>query len=204
MTGFDMSDTIAPKSDQLDAVDLLTGPKTFTITGVSRGNSEQPVEIALAEFPRPWRPGLSMRRVLVSCWGKDASEYVGRRVTLFCDPDVQFGGAAVGGTRIKALSHIDKPKQVPLLVKRGKSAIFTVQPLIEAPAPTQRSTGGITQAQLASLAEALKSAGIIDRDSGLAYVSQEIGREITASKELTYDEAASVIDGLRALSDGAS
>jgi hypothetical protein len=72
-----------------------------------------------------------MRRVLVSAWGKDASAYVGRRVTLFCDPDVRFGGQAVGGTRIAALSHIDKPKQVPLLISRGKSAIFVVQPLAE-------------------------------------------------------------------------
>ena len=125
----DLSETIAPKSDQLDAVDLLCGPRTFTIERVSRNNDEQPINIHLAEFPRPWRPGLSMRRVLVSCWGKDAATYVGRRVTLYCDPDVQFGGAAVGGTRIAALSHIDKPKQVPLLIKRGKSAIFVVQPL---------------------------------------------------------------------------
>lgn len=129
----DLSDTIQPKSDQLDAIDLLTGDRTFTIERVSRGNDEQPVQFHLAEFPRPWRPGLSMRRVLVACWGADAATYVGRRVTLYCDPDVQFGGAAVGGTRIRALSHIDKPKQVPLLIKRGKSAIFVVQPLADEP-----------------------------------------------------------------------
>jgi len=130
----DISDTLAPKSDQLDAVDLLSGPRTFTIERVSKGNDEQPVQIHLAGFPRPWRPGLSMRRVLVAAWGKDAATYVGRRVTLYCDPDVQFGGAAVGGTRIRALSHIDKPKQVPLLVSRGKSAIFVVKPLADEPA----------------------------------------------------------------------
>ena len=130
----DISDTLAPKSDQLDAVDLLSGPRTFTIERVSKGNDEQPVQIHLAGFPRPWRPGLSMRRVLVAAWGKDAATYVGRRVTLYCDPDVQFGGAAVGGTRIRALSHIDKPKQVPLLIKRGKSAIFVVKPLADEPA----------------------------------------------------------------------
>jgi len=137
MTGLDMSDTIAPKSDQLDAVDLLGGDRTFTIERVTRNNDEQPFNFHLAEFPRPWRPGLSMRRVLMACWGKDAATYVGRRVTLYCDPDVQFGGMAVGGTRIRALSHIDKPKQVPLLIKRGKSAMFTVQPLPDAPPPRQ-------------------------------------------------------------------
>ena len=136
----DLTDTIAPTSDQLDAVDLLSGPRTFTIAEVSKGNVEQPVNIRLAEFPRVWRPGKSMRRVLVAAWGPDASTYVGRRVRLYCDPNVKFGGAAVGGTRISHLSHIDKRLSVPLLVTRGKSAIFTVEPLRDdAPPPTERA-----------------------------------------------------------------
>lgn len=136
----DIGDTIAPTSDQLDAVDLLTGPRTFTIKAVRGGNAEQqPVQIDLAEFPRPWRPGKSMRRVLVACWGPDASVYVGRRVMLYCDPNVKFGGEAIGGTRISHLSHIDKPARVPLLVTRGKSAIFTVQPLADTRPATQPS-----------------------------------------------------------------
>ncbi len=128
----DLSDTIAPTSDQLDAVDLLGGPRTFTIEKVSAGNAEQPVNIKLAEFPRVWRPGKSMRRVLVACWGPDAATYVGRRVTLFCDTTVRFGGQEVGGTRISHLSHIEKPQKVALLVTRGKSAMYVVQPLVEA------------------------------------------------------------------------
>jgi hypothetical protein len=132
----DLSETIAPTSDQLDAVDLLGGPRTFTIDRVSAGNDEQPVNIKLAEFPRVWRPGKSMRRVLVACWGPDAAAYVGRRVTLFCDTSVRFGGQEVGGTRISHLSHIDKPQKVALLVTRGKSAMYVVQPLVETATPT--------------------------------------------------------------------
>lgn len=131
----DISDTLEPKSDQLDAIELISGPRIFTIEGVSRGNDEQPVNLKLEGFPRAWRPGKSMRRVLVACWGADASRYVGRRVELFCDTEVRFGGQAVGGTRISRLSHIDRPKSVPLLVARGKSAVFTVQPLPDAPPP---------------------------------------------------------------------
>ena len=125
----DISETLAPNSDQLDAIDLVAGPRTFTITRVSKGDAEQPVNIHLAEFPRVWRPGKSMRRVLAGCWGTDASGWAGRRVTLYCDPDVMFGKDKVGGTRISHLSHIDKPKSIPLLVSRGKSATFKVQPL---------------------------------------------------------------------------
>ena len=129
----DISDTLAPNSDQLDAVDLLGGPQTFTITGVRRGKDDQPVEVQLAEFPRVWRPGKSMRRVLAACWGPNAQEWVGRRVTLYCDETVKFGADVVGGTRISHLSHIEKVRKIPLIVKRGQSATFTVQPLKEAP-----------------------------------------------------------------------
>jgi hypothetical protein len=145
----DISDTLAPKSDQLDAVDLLSGPRTFTIEEVSRGNAEQPVQIHLAEFPRPWRPGKSMRRILVAAWGPDASVYVGRRVTLYCDIEVKFGGDMVGGTRISHMSDLKGGKrlQVPLLISRGKSAIFTVEPLTE---PAARAATEPTAEQVAA------------------------------------------------------
>lgn len=128
----DMTESIAPKSDQLDAVDLLSGPRTFTIEKVSKNNPEQPFNFHLAEFPRVWRPGKSMRRIIVAAWGSDTTKYAGHRVTLFCDPSVQFGGELVGGTRISHMSGLDKPLKVPLLIKRGKSSMFTVQPLPDA------------------------------------------------------------------------
>ena len=129
----DISDTLAPNSDQLDAVDLLGGSRIFTVTAVTKTNAEQPLSVALAEFPRVWRPGKSMRRVLAACWGTDASQWAGRRVELYCDPDVIFGKEKVGGTRISRLSHISGVQKVPLLVSRGKSAIYTVEPLPDAP-----------------------------------------------------------------------
>ena len=153
----DISDTLAPNSDQLDAVDLLGGARTFTIERVSKGNAEQPVQIHLAEFPRVWRPGKSMRRVLVACWGPDASQYVGRRVTLYCDNDVQFGGKAVGGTRISHLSHLPKRKSIPLLVTRGKSAMFTVDPLPD-DAPTSPPVEDETSKRIAELKAEWKAA----------------------------------------------
>lgn len=132
-----IEDTLAPNGDQLNAIELIAGPRIFTVERVSKGNAEQPVNVHLAEFPRPWRPGKSMRRVLAACWGVDASEWVGRRVELFCDTEVVFGGKAVGGTRVKRLSHIDKAQKIPLLVTRGKSAIYVVDPLPDAPAPSE-------------------------------------------------------------------
>ena len=128
----DITATTAPKSDQQNYDDFVGGPKTVTVSEVKAGSAEQPVEIHLLEFPgRPFKPSKSMRRVLVACWGPEASAYVGRRLTLFGDGSVKFGGATVGGIRIAALSDIPKAQVISLTVTRGKRAPFTVQPLLE-------------------------------------------------------------------------
>lgn len=130
----DITKTTEPRSDQQNFDDYVAGPKTVTITEVKAGSAEQPVELHLAEFPgRPFKPGKSMRRVLIACWGPEASAYVGRKMTLYGDPDVKFGGQAVGGIRIAALSHLDAPRTIQLTVTRGKRAPFVVQPLTTEP-----------------------------------------------------------------------
>ena len=132
----DLTDSIASKSDQMDYQDFLGGDRTVTVTEVRRGPSpEQPVEIAVAEFDRPWRPAKSMRRVLVAAWGPDSTNYIGRRILLFGDPTVKWAGTAVGGIRIKAMDGLDKPLTVSLTLTRGKRAPFTVQPLPDQPTP---------------------------------------------------------------------
>ena len=170
---FDISETLIANSDQLDAIDLVGGPRIFTVTKVSKGNAEQPVQVHLAEFPRVWRPAKSMRRVLAAAWSSDASTWTGRKVELYCDPEVMFGGQAVGGTRIARMSHIDKALKVPLLVKRGKSAIFTVQPL-PADAVTETRTP-----DLRALAGAFKAAGITDKAGMLAFAVEVAGRALS-------------------------
>jgi hypothetical protein len=133
----DLTESIAPKSDQLDAIELVSGPRIFEIERVTTHNAEQPFNFHLVGFPRVWRPGKSMRRIIVAAWGSSAENYAGKRIELYCDPSIQFGNDITGGTRISRMSGIDKPLKVPLLVKRGKSALFTVTPLPDAPvAPT--------------------------------------------------------------------
>lgn len=132
----DITDTLAPNSDQLDAIDLHhSGPRTFTVERVVVNKSDQPVNVHLVEFPRVWRPGKNMRRVLADCWGVDSSAWVGGRVTLYADMAVKFGNETPGGTRISHLSGIDSVRKVPIILTRGKTALYPVQPLVEAPAP---------------------------------------------------------------------
>lgn len=126
----DLSESIIPRSDQQNFDDYLAGPRTVTISGVTAGNAEQPVNIELAEYPgRPFKPNKSMRRVLVMAWGADSTAYVGRRLTLVGNPAVKYGGKAVGGIEIAAMSGLDKPLNVALTETRGKKRPFTVQPL---------------------------------------------------------------------------
>jgi hypothetical protein len=153
----DISSTLAAKSNQLNTDDLISGPITIQINCVSAGSPEQPVAINYeGDEGKPWYPCKSMRRVLVAAWGADASQYVGRRVTLFRDPEVMYGGIKVGGIRLSHLSDIDAPLSIALTVTRQKRAPYRVQPLAPvapvAPAPDP-ATAALAVCQAAGLTE---------------------------------------------------
>ncbi|QMU97814.1 hypothetical protein FVO59_11810 [Microbacterium esteraromaticum] len=125
-----ISETITPNSQQVNAEDLIGGPVTVTVTGVEKGTAEQPIFIHLAEFEgRTFRPAKTVRRIIVAAWGPEAATYTGRRLTIYNDPTVKWAGQEIGGVRISHMSHIDKPLSVLLSVSRGKRQEFTVQPL---------------------------------------------------------------------------
>lgn len=164
----DITATLEAKSSQLNTDDLIAGAKTITITKVSSGSAEQPVAVSFeGDGGKPWYPCKSMRRVLVAAWGADASQYVGRRVTLFRDPSVIYGGIAVGGIRVSHLSHLDGPLSIALTVTRQKRSPYKVQPLLASPpAPAKPATPAPPDEDLIQSAEAacrrsgLTSAGI--------------------------------------------
>lgn len=124
----DLGDTIKPKSDQLNADDLVTGAITVTIKGVSRGSADQPVSIDIDGY-MPYKPCKSMRRVMVNIWGVNGAEWVGKSITLFNDPSVKFGGVALGGIRISHASHITQPVTMMLTTTRSKRSAYTIEPL---------------------------------------------------------------------------
>lgn len=162
----DISRTVEPRSDQLNFDDVSTTTATVTVVEVKKGSAEQPVELHMVEFPgRPYKPGKSMRRVLIAAWGPEASAYVGRKLTLYGDPTIRFGKDEVGGIRISHLSHIEKPLTVSLTVTRGKRSPFVVQPLAPAKDTSGRDwlteladTGGDAEL-IGALGKAARSAG---------------------------------------------
>ena len=126
----DLSKTIAPKSDQLNADDFVE-PRIIKIREVRGGSDEQqPVSIYFeGDNNKPYKPCKTMRRLLVQVWGKDGDTYKGRSLQLYRDDSVTWAGVKVGGIRISHVSHIDKPIDVLITVSKAKRRPVTVQPL---------------------------------------------------------------------------
>ena len=135
----DMSAVIIPKSDQINADDLISGPMTVTIEAVSISpGTEQPVSIKLRGIDRVYRPCKTMSRALVAAWGADSRTYAGRSMTIYNDPTVKWGGMAVGGIRISHMSDINSTMSLALMATKGKKSVTTIKPLAaERPAPTR-------------------------------------------------------------------
>lgn len=145
----DLTQALAPKSDQIDAADLIgSPPQIFTIVSVSENGSEladqQPVNIRLEETKKFWRPNKGMLRVLADNWGKNVQDWAGRKVELYGEPEVYFGKEKRGGTRISRLSHISGSKTTLVNPRGGKGAYWTVNPLPDSeptqPQPTPEPT----------------------------------------------------------------
>lgn len=131
----DVSNAIVAKSDQLNAIDLVGRDVTVAIVDVKPGPADQPVHIITDAYgpSRPWKPSKTALRDIVQVWGTDSTVWVGRRITLFNDPEVLWAGQAVGGIRIRAMSHIDKAFEAKHVITRGKTKKVMIQPLGDTP-----------------------------------------------------------------------
>jgi len=130
----DLSKTIEPKSDQMNAEDFIgKGSKTIKVTKVSgNDDSQQPVSINYeGDNGKPYKPCKTCRRILVSVWGADGAKYIGRSMTLYREPGVKFGGIEVGGIRISHMSDIDQPVTMVLSVSKANKKPFIVQPIVK-------------------------------------------------------------------------
>lgn len=190
LTVKNLSPTIIPKSDQLNADQLLGGAMTIKVTEVSVSESpDQPVIIHYEnENGRPFKPCKSMRKVLIFAWGDDGTKWAGRSMTLFNDPEVKWAGVKVGGIRISHMSDIERDLQLQLTATRGKKEPFIIkrlnaEPLLK-PAPTAPT---VTDADLQSARNQLATAAPFGLDTlkncwqGLtADVRKSLGQDVLA------------------------
>lgn len=165
----DLRSTIVPKSDQLNSEQLLNGEMTITVTDVRIGNEEQPVVVHYeGENGRPFKPCLTMRKVLIFAWGEDGRQWAGKSMTVYNDPAVRFGGMEVGGIRISHMSDIDGDITVALTATRGKKKphtikLLTVTTLSDVLAAIKSATGRESMQQAKALASKLTNQADIDK-----------------------------------------
>lgn len=121
--------TIIPKSDQLNADELLAGPMTIRVTHVTVSNSpDQPVSVHYeGDNGKPYKPCKSMRKVMIFAWGDDGRDWVGRYATLYNDPEIKFGGVKVGGIRISHMSDIQSDIAISITETKGKKKPVTIR-----------------------------------------------------------------------------
>lgn len=127
----DLGVTIIPKSDQLNADDLIAGAKTIKIRDIKQIESDtQPISIYFdGDNNKPYKPNKGMRRLLVQLWGTNGAEYIGRKLTIMRDESVKWAGAEVGGIVITHASHIDTVRKVSITVSRGQKKPMSITPL---------------------------------------------------------------------------
>jgi hypothetical protein len=179
----DMSRVIIPDSSQINADELLAGPITIKIADVKiKGGKEQPVDIVIEGMEKVYRPCKSMCRVIVSAWGPDSSKYVGRSLTLFCDPKIKWGGMEVGGLRISHMSDIADDMTMALTVTRANKKPFTVRPLKVKAVDT--NTGEIDAEELLNSAASLEALGVAWKSLSKADKERLIGMKDARKAEL--------------------
>ena len=133
----DIRAAIQPRSDQLNYEDFVSGPAVLTIERTEDYRDEKGqarVAIHMVEYPgRPFKASKTNLKLLAIAWGDDDTDWPGRRVQLSSDPTVTFGGKAVGGICVTALSHLPQRFTAKLSVARGKKKEFPVEVLPDIP-----------------------------------------------------------------------
>ena len=195
----DLAESVAPRSDQLNADDLLPGPQTFTVERAESVAAEgrKKLIVHLVETPgRPYKPSLNMGRVLIKVWGRDSTAWPGKRLTLYRDDKVKFGPETLGGIRISHVSHIERRTLAPITPAKGKRGTWTVEPLPEAPSPEPATEPW--RAQWQAITNALTEAGYEgDGPAMLATAGQVIGTTWEHPNRISPEDAQKILAAVR-------
>lgn len=76
--------------------------RTLSLERVGRdGDDEQRWIMWFNELKKGLRLNVTTLRIFEAAYGDDSDRWIGRRVQLYWDPTVQFGGKLVGGVRVR-------------------------------------------------------------------------------------------------------
>lgn len=191
-----ISKAMQAKSDQLNAEDLLGGPRTIRITG----GVEREGKIHLnfeGDNRRPWVLSKTAVRVLAACWGMDPSKWIGLSCTVYNDPSVVFQGKEVGGIRVSHVEGIAAPRSLNLTVTRGKKKEHVIAPLVverqsKADAWRERLLAVTQNPDMTVEAAWAKVPAAMKKELGDALYAQLVELEKAAEAHATSDDAVLV------------
>ena len=124
------------KGEHLSAAELGNRRPTFTIVriGSVRLDDEKKKKevdkavIYFKEIDRGWVFSKTSGHCLAKMFGEDDDAWIGKRVTLFADPDVKFGGDQVGGIRVSGSPDISQPMTIRIKFPKKKAIEVTLTP----------------------------------------------------------------------------
>lgn len=127
----DVTKMCAAKSDQINAIDLISGPRIAKITDVKIfTETDQPIHVVLdGDSKRPWKCSKTSVRALAALYSSDASKWIGKHIEIYCDETVLWGGQQVGGVRQSRAEGITAPKRLTLTKSRQKKETVVINPL---------------------------------------------------------------------------
>jgi hypothetical protein len=103
-------------SDVIRFVDLDGKEYDLTIAKVTKGKvvgtggkSTGKAMISFEGREKPMGCGTAILAQIAALYGNDTKAWIGKRITIYPDPTVKYGGAAVGGIRVRPAAPKDKP-----------------------------------------------------------------------------------------------
>lgn len=151
-------------SKYLAKTDLPAAGLNLTIAGftmVHLNDGDKPAMAFLEANIKPMLVNKTNRNRLTEIFGTDDSQQmIGRRVNVYNDPNVEMGGAQVGGLRVRPLRRAEQPPPVGAIIPVRDPHNLTSDEveLIRAASPPvaapSRQAGGLTADEIAILRKA--------------------------------------------------
>ena len=192
-----ISETIIPKSDQLNADDLIGGPMIITVTDAKAGSQDQPVHVIYEGCgERVYKPNKTMRKILASCWGAETDNWIGRSMNLDRDPAVKWGGVQVGGIVIKALTDIKETRRLCLNESRNKKKEYVIEVLDNVEPPKKKKVDPLKDLKTELMDTAIRTK-IVNPDFDKTNKAEALGRYLESEGLIFEDETLSSLTETR-------
>jgi hypothetical protein len=154
----DLDAWLAPKSDQLNADDLIGGPRIIRIRKVKitkTGKQDGTIWFD-GDNDKPWKPCKGIGRILRGAYGLPEN-WIGKYVEIFRDPEAMYGGKKVGGIRIKGLSDIKADYETTFTLSRTVRDNIKIRKLVIRPTREDKALDVLQAEGTAAAARGMES-----------------------------------------------